>query len=620
MQPLLNTSLSSSRNRRNPLFSPFASDSIWNHPIGDEAWYVPTNLRTADLSADTDHFFVLSNDDPNRDLLNIGSWENRASGTADTGINLRLPKALIIPDANEIETPNNAAAFLLPDGNTLFQLNATTRDRVGGKLYGAQFPVSPFPNETLDGDGTLGGHGGSGLSSIGGTIRIGELTNDDPIQHALKLNLWVKKYLSYTQGPGGGRGYQWPAITADEYANAWTYGGNTPDLRMGSLLAIPTWITPNDLGIDTEPARKLFYALQNYGGYVVDDTAWDSHAIALENGVLQEFEYAYGYSFEGDSGPFHNDMMDIFGALHVIKNNSPDRLGGGGNPLVPFAPPIDTSAVSDVQALLADPTVKDTFEADFNGDGKNDLLWRNLATGAMQVWLRDNQGRIIGGGNILPVSSWDWQIDNAYDVDGDGRAEVFWENRETGARALWHLDDLKLWRDPNTGQRLSRWLETGGGLPRIEPLSSAPSPNQQNQLTNGGFELELDEWNVFTGTEAIATAAINVFAGSKSLKLKDDRSGVSQVTAIMPGETYELTGNAKNRDTDWSGFGIDIWDEDWNQIDSSSIQFTAADWSNYQLQYTAGANAAWATVWAWKGGDIGTTYVDELSFQPLIGD
>lgn len=581
---------------------------------------MPTNIRPADLAADTDHFFVLSDDDPNRDLFKIGSWENRASGTTDTGRNLRLPGALIIPDANEIETPNNATAFLLPDGNTLLQLNATTRDRVGGQLYGAQFPAWPYPSETLDGSGTLGGHGGSGLSSIGGTIRIGELTNDIPIQHALKLNLWVKKYLSYTQGPGGGRGYQWPAITADEYANAWTYGGNNPDLRMGSLLAIPTWLTPGDLGIDTEPARKLFYALQNYGGYVVDDTAWDGHAIALESGVLQEFEYAYGYSFEGDSGSFHNDMMDIFGALHVIKNNEPDRLGGGGNPLVPFAPPIDTSAVDEVQRLLADPTVEDTFEADFNGDGKEDLLWRNLATGAMQVWLRDNQGRIIGGGNILPVSSWDWQIDNAYDVDGDGRAEVMWANRETGARALWHLDELKLWRDPNTGQRLSRWLETGGGLPRIESLSSAPFPRGGNLLSNTGFELGLRDWNVFTGTESIATAAINVLAGSQSLKLKDDRNGVSQVTSITPGETYDLIGNAKTRDTDWSGFGVDIWDENWNQIDSASIQFTSTNWADYQLQYTAGADAAWATVWVWKGGDTGITHFDEIAFQPLIGD
>ena len=630
---LFNQSIASQSNRRNPLFQPFASDSIWNHPIGDEAWYVPTNLKPAYLSVDTDHFFVTTASDPNRNVFRVGGWRNRATGTVDSGIDVPLPNALIIPDTNEVETPNNSAAFLLPDGNTLLQLNATTRDRLGGNLYGVKYPFGPHQNETLDGDGALGGHGGSGLSSIGGTLRIGELTGDDPIQHALKINLWAKNYFSYAQGAEGGRGYTWPAVKADDYANSTTYGGNQSDLLLGSLLAIPTSITPDNLGLETEPARKMFYALQNYGAYVVDDTAWDSHAIAVESGVLQEFEYAYGYSFKGDSGPFYEDMMALFDVLHVVKNNRPNRIGGGGDPLVPFAPDIDQRYVSELQALQTDPTINDTFYADFNGDGKEDVMFRNLATGANQVFLRDDQGRIIGGGNILPVASWDWQIEGASDVDRDGRAELRWSNLATGERALWHLDDLRLWHDPNTGQRVSRWLDSAAGAPRIEsltPVSSvAPARDlidpsgdsgtpsgSRDLINNGGFERNLTDWDVFRGAKA---TTYNAFVGTKSLKLNGDDSGVSQIAAISAGESYQLTAYAQTSGTDRSTIGIDAWDENWNQLDSTSIRITTSAWSNYELDYTPTARAAWVTVWAWQGGD-GVTYIDEVSLQSLVGD
>lgn len=462
---------------RNPILWPFAIDSIWNQPIGDGAEYVPANLESERLlTADTDHFFVLRPDDPRQDLFSIGGWRNRSTGTRERDTDLPLPDALIIPDTNEHETPNNSSAFLLPDGNTLVQLNATTRDRLGGPIYGVQYPVRPYENPTLDGDGILGGHGGSGLSSIGGTIRIGELVDDDPIRHALKINLWAKKYLAYVEGPDGGLGYRWPAIKADGYVDATTYGGAVPELVMGSLLALPPDLTPEELGLQTEPAKKLFYAFQDYGAYVADDTARDVHAIEVESGVLQEFEYAYGYSFKDNSSPFYDDVMTLFGSLNVVKNNGPEAIGGGGMPRAEAAPPLDSGAIADLQSLLADPTVEDTFEADFNGDGYTDLLWRNLASGAIQAWLRDETGEIIGGGNILPLADWDWQIVDTPDVDGDGRADLLWRDRVTNAEQIWYLDDLRLWLDPATGQRVARWGESASGPPRIETLGSSLRP------------------------------------------------------------------------------------------------------------------------------------------------
>jgi len=56
-------------------------------------------------------------------------------------------------------------------------------------------------------------------------------------------------------------------------------------LVMGSLLAIPTWVSPEKLGLTTSAGKEVFYAMQDYGAYVVDDSGWDYNYINV--GVLK---------------------------------------------------------------------------------------------------------------------------------------------------------------------------------------------------------------------------------------------------------------------------------------------------------------------------------------------
>jgi hypothetical protein len=94
------------------------------------------------------------------------------------------------------------------------------------------------------------------------------------------------------------------------------------------------------LKLKTIVAKQLFDTLQNYGAYIVDDSAWDAYAIAIENGVETEFEQVYGYPFAADSGDFHDDINRLFQALQIVDNNSSKTIGGGGNPRRALAPPI----------------------------------------------------------------------------------------------------------------------------------------------------------------------------------------------------------------------------------------------------------------------------------------
>ena len=120
--------------------------------------------------------------------------------------------------------------------------------------------------------GNSGAHGGSMLSSLGGVIRLGELVPGGTIRHALKVNLFGAD--NYYSGSGG---YRWPATTADGCAPG-CYGGSVPALRMGSLLALPPSVDVNSMGLETDAAKILAHAFQDYGGYTVDDTAWSVYA------------------------------------------------------------------------------------------------------------------------------------------------------------------------------------------------------------------------------------------------------------------------------------------------------------------------------------------------------
>jgi hypothetical protein len=188
----------------------------------------------------------------------------------------------------------------------------------------------------IKGQGVEGGHGGSSMSSIGGTIRKGELLNDGPIRHALKITLYAKDYIAYNDD--GTRGYRWPALRADGYANSSTYAGKTPALEMGALLALKPNLTAEGLGLKTPIAKKMFKALQDYGAYLVDDSYCSCHNITAEQGVEAELKAKYGYGMRGSSGDFYDDVNRIWSAMSVVNNNGPDRKGGGGTPRVALAP------------------------------------------------------------------------------------------------------------------------------------------------------------------------------------------------------------------------------------------------------------------------------------------
>lgn len=339
---------------------PFSSTSIWNTPIGQRAVYVAANLNDqpgadgwAPMPQIDAERIVLKPTSPLTPLYRSDAgWSGADRCTPGRRLLARvpIPASYTVPNA----VSNSAAVFLGTDGRTLLQTQPLAR--CVGK--GPATALLMFPAVDLYGEGRSGAHGGSRLSALGGSLRLGELRPRTVIRHALKINLYGREAFAQCSRPS--ECFRWPAQSADNNA-VMTYGVDNPNdggvVRMGALLAIPAWRDLASLGLETEPARLLAWTLQHYGAYLVDDTGGPAFAIAAEDGpdgaLSAQFKADWGFEFEQrvrDQTPWVRDMQRLIRVLHVVVNNSPRSVGGGGKPLQPMAPPLTRNIFKRAQA------------------------------------------------------------------------------------------------------------------------------------------------------------------------------------------------------------------------------------------------------------------------------
>ncbi|GLZ48515.1 hypothetical protein Acsp06_47000 [Actinomycetospora sp. NBRC 106375] len=269
---------------------PFAWNSVWNLPLARSAQYKPFDAKFGDMYADVENISV-DPQAPPREL-------NGEPGG----------RVLVDPELAADGSWNNCSTLLAdtPDRMTVVQGQPMTLEAGGDPSWD-----HGWKPQSLTGDGIEGCHGGSGMSGIGGTIREGELSGAAPLQHALKFSLPCTTSCS-TEGGG----FRWPAVKADSGYEG-KYGGADPEVRMGSLLALPA---DTDLSGITEPdVRKVAEALKTYGGYVVDETGGaPSGSFDVQSTALDEFP---NISSE--------QMLDMLKKLAVVTNSAPATPGGG---------------------------------------------------------------------------------------------------------------------------------------------------------------------------------------------------------------------------------------------------------------------------------------------------
>ncbi|WP_162944958.1 T9SS type A sorting domain-containing protein [Flavisolibacter nicotianae] len=375
---------------RDPLKWPFAKTSIWNMPIHKNAVYTKAHIvvnDTTSLSAEEDIVIQTPNEPMMPVYKNWSGWDsryNRCRGPVyiDVGENGKdtvladgtiyfyapIPRNWIYaPETWNVHRPDACTAILLPNGS--FEQTNPIAKCYPDTITSATHNYPP-DSCVLKGECIRGEHGGSGLSSIGGTIRYDEISAGI-IPHALKFLMWGA--LNYYKGDVAlaSDGHRWPATKEDHgYKNikdSFSYYGSTDTaMRIGALLAIHRNInlvkipegskistsaadtclncTGNLLQLESLPGMIIAKALQDYGAYAVDNSARDEFYISVErnaNGrrVIDEFTRLFSDTLEigpgrtskllGDT-PWGRDIKRIFKNLFVISNNTgPDNIGGG---------------------------------------------------------------------------------------------------------------------------------------------------------------------------------------------------------------------------------------------------------------------------------------------------
>jgi hypothetical protein len=337
---------------RDPLAQPFTSTSIWNQPIGTSATYSatgvvkPPTLKT--LTADAATLIQ----DPSAPLTAIkqngGQSSNTCTVTGGTLTSDPIPGSMVVAASHT----NSGYAVLKADGQTIQEGGAFARC-VANTPATANRAVT---YGTVFGDGLTGGSGGSGLSILGGTLRPGEIApGSNGAPHALRVNIDCANDCTPTSP-----GFRWPATKKDSYA--YSPGGTTQALSMGALLAIPQTLDLSTLGL-SPAALELAWTLQNYGAYVVNDSARSVLTLGVEQGdanTAAQFQADWGFPLAtagvGGAG-WGSSVQTIISKLAVVTNNGPTSIGGGGAPLQPLAPPLATGCVDTTPSPTAVPTL-----------------------------------------------------------------------------------------------------------------------------------------------------------------------------------------------------------------------------------------------------------------------
>jgi hypothetical protein len=193
----------------------------------------------------------------------------------------------------------------------------------------------PLCEHSLRGSGVgpYCGHGGSGLSAVGGSLRQWELAPGTPIRHVLKLTLPAASLSGNIPGQGTpcNDGWRAPAQIADggwDGTGISRYSGQVASMCMGSRFALlPS--TACEVLMVSELTRRVCIALRDYGAFVVDihptNSDWRPLTINIERG-------------SGDVN--HAEMFALLQQLQVVTNSDAYPYNGGGVPRQPALPPI----------------------------------------------------------------------------------------------------------------------------------------------------------------------------------------------------------------------------------------------------------------------------------------
>jgi hypothetical protein len=178
------------------------------------------------------------------------------------------------------------------------------------------------------------------------------------------------------------------------------------------------------LAHDRETSKGGDDTLDNPGDYGVSDYSFGYKRTSVNGGLYTIMAY-------GDDGQV---------SYPIFSNPRKTSCGGQACGIAKGQPDAaDASlSLSETMPLIAAfraavSLPANNARADFNGDGRSDVFWRNADSGYNTIWLSGNSST----GQAVSGVGGSWQAAGVGDFDGDGRADVFWRNPGSGANVIW---------------------------------------------------------------------------------------------------------------------------------------------------------------------------------------
>ena len=283
------------------------------------------------------------------------------------------------------------------------------------------------------------------------------------------------------------------------------------------------------------PAQFVTYPALRFDTYLDAD----GNAVFVAGGAIDVGGDVFAFDTTQVDALWFDLATDDTGALTLGRFTlTDDAAGTWSMRLLNAAGDVFTDTGSFTQGQLAPPTpVASATEADLTGDGKADLLWRNLANGANTVWAMD--GTTFQANTALKaMPDLDWHLAGIADFTGDGKNDLLWRNSNDGENIVWEVD--------------------GTDFQLATPIKSMP--NLTWQVVGVGD---------FTGD------------GWTDILWRNSRTGKNTVWEMLGTTFQNATAIKRLRSTDWWAVGV----SDFTGDDQPDILWRS---------FSTGANTVWA--------------------------
>ncbi len=179
------------------------------------------------------------------------------------------------------------------------------------------------------------------------------------------------------------------------------------------------------------------------------------------------------------------------------------------------------TGINPVQSAIL-PTTRLAGTGDFNGDGNTDILWQNT-NGEAVIFLMSGSAKLFAGsitrtdGSVIksPDGTAAWQVKGVGDFDGDGKADILWQNS---------YNQLQIWTMDGKTMTSNRWIgATPGAEWTIAGLGDFNGDGRDDIVwrSNTG---QLQTW-LMNGSTKLATGTTGSIGAAWQVKATADFNG-----------------------------------------------------------------------------------------------